>query len=217
MPKAKKADWELSLDQVAVHLKNVSAALDEQKAQAKKDAAQSKKDAAQSKKEIAELRELNRQNSKLIGTYISDEGEMLEQQVVGAIINKMALGDVRLDEVIADMYVHGKYGNGQFDWIGINGKITIVGETRRTLERGDARRFVNNRVKLFKRALPHYTKGREVRGAIVYQTAKAGAIKEALDLQMMVFLAKGKKTLLAIKTPDDIPPKRTETKTYKRS
>ena len=199
MAKNDKPDWRISLDEVAKNLAEMSA--------------REKKTA----KEIAEVWKITRENGKLIGSYTSDESEMLEQQVAAAIIKKMALGDVRFDEVITNAQVYGKYGDGEFDWVGINGKITIVGETRRALSRGDARLFFKDRVELFKRAFPHYAKGKQVQGALVYQTAKAGAVKEALDLGMIVFRAEGKKTLRPITTPADILPKRTKTQTHKHN
>ena len=85
MAKKVKADWEIALE----------------------------KSSAQAAKEMAELRKITRENGKLIGSYTSDESEMLEQQVAAAIIKKMALGDVRFDEVITNAQVYGKYGDGE--------------------------------------------------------------------------------------------------------
>ncbi|MGI9338295.1 MAG: hypothetical protein ACR2P4_07300 [Gammaproteobacteria bacterium] len=213
MAKSGKASWEVALDKASATIAENSALLAEMRASAAEAEA---KNAAKSAKEMADLRRIVRENGKLIGTYIGDEGEMLEQQVAAAIIKKMALGGVCFDEVITNAHVHGKHGDGEFDWIGINGKITMVGETRRTLERGDVRRFFADRMELFKRSrYNHHAKGKEVRGVMIYQTAKAGAVEEALKLGMMVFRAEGKKTLRPVQTPADIPPKRTQTKTRK--
>ncbi len=212
MAKSGKASWEVALDKASATIAENSALLAEMRASAAEAEA---KNAAKSAKEMADLRRIVRENGKLIGTYIGDEGEMLEQQVAAAIIKKMALGGVCFDEVITNAHVHGKHGDGEFDWIGINGKITMVGETRRTLERGDARYFFHDRLELFRRAFPKDAEGKEVRGAMIYQKAKKGAVEEALKLQMMVFCAEGDKTLRPVKTPGDIH-NPNETKTHKR-
>lgn len=164
---------------------------------------------SESAKEMAEFR-------KIMGAHTTEEGEMLENDVAAAIVKDMALGGVKFDEVITNAHVHhGKHGDGEFDWIGINGKIIMVGETRRTLERGAVRHFVADRMELFRRAFWRYAKGREVQGVLIYQKAKAGAVEEALKLKMKVFRAEDDKTLRPVKTAADIP-KRTNTKSHKR-
>ncbi|MGI9336911.1 MAG: hypothetical protein ACR2P4_00155, partial [Gammaproteobacteria bacterium] len=71
-------------------------------------------------------------------------------------------------------------------------------------------------MELFKRSRYHLlAKGKEVRGVLIYQKAKKGAVEEALKLNMKVFRAEDDKTLRPVKTPADIP-KRTQTKTHKR-
>ena len=229
MPKAAaKAPWEVAIERLAKMIakdkaeakaeaakakaeadKRAKEAKAEADKRAKEAAAAADKRAAESKEEMAELR-------RIMGIQPTEEGEMLEYDVAAAIVRDMALGGVKFDEVITNAFVHGKHGEGEFDWIGINGKITMVGETRRTLNRGDVRRFFADRMELFRRAFPHYAKGRKVQGAMIYQKAKAGAIEEALKLKMKVFRAEDDKTLRPVRTIADIP-KRTRTKTHKRT
>ncbi|MGI9338416.1 MAG: hypothetical protein ACR2P4_07910, partial [Gammaproteobacteria bacterium] len=185
---AAKADWEIAIEKMA------------------KTVAES---AARSEEGLAELH-------KIMGTETTEEGEMLEHDVAAAIVGDMSIGGVEFDEVTTNAHVHGKHGNGEFDWIGINGKIIMVGETKRTLKRDDVRRFVFDRLELFRRSRYHIlAKGKEVRGVLIYQKARKGAVEEALKLKMMVFRAEDDKTLRPVKTLADIP-KRNQTKTHKR-
>ncbi len=229
MPKAAaKAPWEIAIEKLAAM---TAASAAEFKAEAKAraeeaEAAAAKRAAefaaetkvraeeakvrdAKSEAEMAELR-------KIMGTETTEEGEMLEHDVASAIVNDMSLGGVEFDEVISNAHVHGKHGDGEFDWIGINGKIAMVGETRRTLECRGVRHFLFDRMELFKRSrYSHLAKGKELRGVMIYQKARKGAVEEALKLNMLVFRAEDDKTLRPVKTPADIP-KRTQTKTHKR-
>ncbi|MGI9337248.1 MAG: hypothetical protein ACR2P4_01895 [Gammaproteobacteria bacterium] len=207
MPKAAaKADWEIAIEKLAAM---TAADKAEAKAEAKARAAEAEVRAAKSESAMEKL-------SKHFDTELTEEGEMLECDVAAAIVEDMSLGGVKFDEVITNAFVHGKHGNGEFDWIGINGKITMVGETKRTLNLGDVRRFVFDRMELFKHSrYSNLAKGKEVRGVLIYQKARKGAVEEALKLKMMVFRAEDDKTLRPVKTPADIP-KRTQTKTHKR-
>ena len=181
----------------------------ERDAERKKDAAaldaRLKKEEAASK---ARYERVEAQSAKIReewGGYTSDEGEELEDQVYNALDESKQIGDIRLDRVDQKLrnVVDGK--SCEYDIVAENGKATVVLEVKHKLTLSDVRRFAKKHLPLFNQAFPNLARGRDVIGAMAYESIRERkkTVQEALDLGLLLLRAEGKKGLRQVKSVAD--------------
>ena len=139
------------------------------------------------------------------GSHTSDESEEVEDQVYNALDESKQIGDLRFDHVDQKLrnVVDGK--SCEYDIVAENGKVTVVLEVKHKLTLSDVRRFAKKRLPLFSKAFPNLARGRDVIGAMAYESIRERkkTVQEALDLGLLLLRAEGKKGLRQIRTVAD--------------
>ena len=181
----------------------------ERDAERKKDAAaldaRLKKEEAASKARYERMEEQSAKIRGEWGSHTSDEGEELEDQVYNALDESKQIGDIRLDRVDQKLrnVVDGK--SCEYDIVAENGKVTVVLEVKHKLTLSDVRRFAKKHLPLFNQAFPNLARGRDVIGAMAYESIRERkkTVQEALDLGLLLLHAEGKKGLRQVKSVAD--------------
>ena len=132
-----------------------------------------------------------------VGGMANTEGNILEDEVRANLRESLQIGDIRLLKVVPNL--HGDYA--QYDALGINGKVSVLVEVKRTLRAKDVKTFVEERLANFPDDFPEFLRGRSLIGAMVYQNLRNdAAAKKALEAGLILLRAEGKKGLRQIKT-----------------
>ena len=167
--------------------------------------AERKADEAASKARYERMEEQSAKIREEWGGYTSDEGEEMEDQVYNALDESKQIGDIRLDRVDQKLrnVVDGE--SCEYDIVAENGKATVVLEVKHKLTLSDVRRFAKKRLPLFSKAFPNLARGRDVIGAMAYESIRERkkTVQEALDLGLLLLRAEGKKGLRQVKSVAD--------------
>ena len=141
--------------------------------------------------------------------FTKSEGEIFEHECGVALAEAGELDGVVFDEVACNL--QNRANDPEFDLAARNGKVTLVGEAKRTLRVDDVRHFAELRLPLFSKFHPDWARGRKVRGALFFKRAvpnkaKRGARLEERDpvalahsLGLVVVRATGRSGLKVVK------------------
>ena len=113
-------------------------------------------------REIAALR-------REVEDFTKSEGEIFEHECGAALAESGALGEIAFDEIVCNLQA--APNDPEFDIVARNGKITVVGESKRTLRTDDVRHFAEKRLPVFAVFHPEWAKGRKVVGAMFFKRA----------------------------------------------
>ena len=103
--------------------------------------------------------------------FVKSEGEIFEHECGAALAAAGELNGVVFDEVACNL--QNRANDPEFDLAARNGRVTLVGEAKRTLRVDDVRHFAELRLPMFARFHPDWTRGRKVVGALFFKRAVA--------------------------------------------
>ena len=166
-------------------------------AERKRDAAADAKRKADHDKAMAECEEMLKNTARQWGWFTNTEGGILEDEVYANLNESKQIGDIPLVDVEPNL--HG--ARAQYDMLGINGKLAVLIEVKRTLSVDDVKEFVGKGMKNFVLDFPNRARDKTLVGAIIYQSLRNDeAAKAALKAGLILLRAEGKKGLRQIKT-----------------
>ena len=137
-------------------------------------AAEEKERAQKVAEEVAEMREMQRKTDKqlaktdkIVGNFTRGEGEILEVACVAALRARGEIGGIKLDRVYPR--IKGVVRGMEVDGIGVNGKVVIPVEVKRTLRPEHVHNIVGGRIDRFPEEFPDFAQGKDkVIGAIIF-------------------------------------------------
>ena len=103
--------------------------------------------------------------------FVKSEGEIFEHECGAALAAAGELNGVVFDEVACNL--QNRANDPEFDLAARNGRLTLVGEAKRTLRVDDVRHFAELRLPMFAKFHPDWTRGRKVVGALFFKRAVA--------------------------------------------
>lgn len=149
-----------------------------------------------------------RANARQLGGFLNGEGRKLEIECIEALEAKGEIGGIRIDSVRPwPSVIYGK-GLFEFDIALLNGKIVVVAEVKRMLYAEDVEWLVE-RLPIFSKAFPEYSRGRQTRGAVIFSRADESSkredpVKLALKSGLIVVQAVNKNRLQDITSPGEV-------------
>ena len=137
-------------------------------------AAEEKERAQKVAAEVAEMREMQRQTDKqlaktdkIVGNFTRGAGEIMEVACVAALRARGEIGGIKLDRVYPR--IKGVVRGMEVDGIGVNGKVVIPVEVKRTLRPEHVHNIVGGRIDRFPEEFPDFAQGKDkVIGAIIF-------------------------------------------------
>ena len=145
--------------------------------------------------------------------FTKSEGEIFEHECGSALAESGELNGVVFDEVACNL--QNRANDPEFDLAARNGRVTLVGEAKRTLRTDDVRHFAELRLPLFSKFHPDWARGRKVVGALFFKRAVASKAKRgvppeerdpvalARSLGLMAVRATGKSGLKVVRAVGD--------------
>ena len=137
-------------------------------------AAEEKERAQKVAEEVAEIREMLAQTEKqiaktdkIVGNFTRGAGEIMEVACVAALRERGEIGGIKLDRVYPR--IKGVAQGMEVDGIGVNGKVVIPVEVKRTLRPEHVHNIVGGRIDRFPEEFPDFAQGKDkVIGAIIF-------------------------------------------------
>ena len=157
---------------------------------------------------LEETNRIVKANARQLGGFLNGEGRKLEIECIEALEAKGEIGGIRIDSVRPwPSVIYGK-GLFEFDIALLNGKIVVVAEVKRMLYAEDVEWLVE-RLPIFDKAFPEYSRGRKTRGAVIFSRADESSkrddpVKLALKSGLIVVQAVNKNRLQDITSPGDV-------------
>ena len=147
---------------------------EEAEKRAEERAAEEKERAQKVAAEVAEMREMQRKTDKqlaktdkIVGNFTRGAGEIMEVACVAALRARGEIGGIKLDRVYPR--VKGVARGMEVDGIGVNGKVVIPVEVKRTLRPEHVHNIVGGRIDRFPEEFPDFAQGKDkVIGAIIF-------------------------------------------------
>ena len=160
------------------------------------------------KRSIEDTDRIVKANARQLGGFLNGEGRKLEIECIEALEAKGEIGGIRIDSVRP--WPSAIYGKGlfEFDIALLNGKIAVVAEVKRMLYAEDVEWLVE-RLPIFDKAFPEYSRGRQTRGAVIFSRADESSkrddpVKLALKSGLIVVQAVNKNRLQDITSPGEV-------------
>ena len=122
---------------------------------------------AQTDEQIAENAKQLAKTDKIVGNFTRGEGEIMEVACVAALRARGEIGGIKLDRVYPR--IKGVVRGMEVDGIGVNGKVVIPVEVKRTLRPEHVHNIVGGRIDRFPEEFPDFAQGKDkVIGAIIF-------------------------------------------------
>ena len=122
---------------------------------------------AETDKQIAQTEKQLAKTDKIVGNFTRGEGEIMEVACVAALRARGEIGGIKLDRVYPR--IKGVVRGMEVDGIGVNGKVVIPVEVKRTLRPEHVHNIVGGRIDRFPEEFPDFAQGKDkVIGAIIF-------------------------------------------------
>ena len=122
---------------------------------------------AQTDEQIAKTEKQIAKTDKIVGNFTRGAGEIMEVACVAALRARGEIGGIKLDRVYPR--IKGVVRGMEVDGIGVNGKVVIPVEVKRTLRPEHVHNIVGGRIDRFPEEFPDFAQGKDkVIGAIIF-------------------------------------------------
>ena len=122
---------------------------------------------AETEKQLAKTEKQIAKTDKIVGNFTRGAGEIMEVACVAALRERGEIGGIKLDRVYPR--IKGVAQGMEVDGIGVNGKVVIPVEVKRTLRPEHVHNIVGGRIDRFPEEFPDFAQGKDkVIGAIIF-------------------------------------------------